>query len=121
MQSRQVHTAAVSSPAACEEQDCTAVNAPRTLLAALRAHAPNARLVHLSTDQVFDGTGHLLAEDATPGPASPTARNLPPGSLASTILIEVLILYDLIAQNWHLCSWHWAMTSRAVALVSAPR
>ena len=52
----------------------TAVNAPRALLAALRAHAPAARVVHLSTDQVFDGAGHSLAEDAAPGPVSPTAR-----------------------------------------------
>ena len=43
----------------------TFVHSPRAwrgaLLAALRTHAPAARVVHLSTDQVFDGAGHLLA------------------------------------------------------------
>ncbi|KAL3155375.1 hypothetical protein ABBQ38_010936 [Trebouxia sp. C0009 RCD-2024] len=57
-----INCAAISSPAACEkeEQTARAVNVPTKLLDALdlhrAAHAKEPLLVHLSTDQVYDGS-----------------------------------------------------------------
>lgn len=52
-----VHLAAVSAPAQCEQdpQLANAINAPTALLDALDAHAPAARVIFFSTDQVYEG------------------------------------------------------------------
>lgn len=53
-----VNAAAVSQPALCERDPAAAraVNVPTQLVAALASAAPHALLVHVSTDQVYDGT-----------------------------------------------------------------
>jgi dTDP-4-dehydrorhamnose reductase len=60
-----VHTAALSQPGACERDPSAAhaVNVPDKLLAALATAAPAALLVHLSTDQVYDGSRAFWREE----------------------------------------------------------
>jgi dTDP-4-dehydrorhamnose reductase len=59
-----IHTAALSQPAVCErdEEAARALNVPTLLLAALRRHSPHALFVHLSTDQVYDGSRPFWSE-----------------------------------------------------------
>jgi dTDP-4-dehydrorhamnose reductase len=53
-----INCAAVSQPAACERDPAAAhaLNVPSQLLDALAAAAPAALLIHVSTDQVYDGS-----------------------------------------------------------------
>jgi dTDP-4-dehydrorhamnose reductase len=64
-----VHLAAISSPAKAEANPALAkaVNAPRALLDAL---PPHARLVFLSTDQVYDGMHAPYCEDSATEPVN---------------------------------------------------
>ena len=65
-----VHTAAYTNVGGAEKDRsrCWAVNVEGTRHVARAANAIGAKLVHISTDYVFDGeTGHY-AEDDTPGP-----------------------------------------------------
>jgi dTDP-4-dehydrorhamnose reductase len=52
-----VHLAAISAPAACEANhaECARVNEPACLLDAMDTHAPAARLIAFSSDQVYEG------------------------------------------------------------------
>ena len=52
-----VHLAAISAPAACEAdpERCAHINEPRALFDATVAHAPDARLIAFSSDQVYAG------------------------------------------------------------------
>ena len=60
-----VNAAAVSQPALCERDPdaARAVNVPTALLDALATAAPTALLIHVSTDQVYDGTRAWNRED----------------------------------------------------------
>ena len=53
-----INAAAVSQPALCERDPAAAaaVNVPTQLVRALADAAPSALLIHVSTDQVYDGT-----------------------------------------------------------------
>ena len=57
-----VHAAALSSPRECEDNPAAAdvINSPQLLLDMLTRHAPEAFVVYISTDQVYDGgpAGH---------------------------------------------------------------
>ena len=71
-----IHAAAESSPAKCEENDCLPVNAPRTFFEALSEKAPTARLIMLSTDQVYDGLSHMVSEhQVNPAPVNAYGRS----------------------------------------------
>ena len=71
-----IHAAAESSPAKCEENDCLPVNAPRTFFEALSEKAPTARLIMLSTDQVYDGLSHMVSEhQVDPAPVNAYGRS----------------------------------------------
>lgn len=76
-----VHTAAESDPDACERDPERAkrmnVDAVKTL--AMLCGASGARLVHFSTDLVFDGERGWYSEDDSPAPLGAYAR----GKLAS--------------------------------------
>jgi dTDP-4-dehydrorhamnose reductase len=53
-----VNTAALSQPGACARDGtaAAAINVPERLLAGLALSSPNAFLLHVSTDQVYDGS-----------------------------------------------------------------
>lgn len=61
-----VHTAFVPRGAAM-----WATNAEGSAFVALAAQAVGARLIHISSDAVFDGTGNPYTEAATPSPCTP--------------------------------------------------
>ena len=66
-----INLIAISAPVACEKNEAMAkrVNVPTALLQALATHSPNCFLVHLSTDQIYDGdSGAPHAETAEPRP-----------------------------------------------------
>ena len=71
-----LHTAAVASIDACERDPELAerVNVHVTGTVARLAAAGGSRLVHVSTDAVFDGTGGPYREDDEPHPLSVYAR-----------------------------------------------
>jgi len=60
-----LNTAAISQPGACarDPDAAAAVNVPTRLLAALRASSPAALFVHLSTDQVYEGSRAFWREE----------------------------------------------------------
>ncbi len=60
-----INTAAISQPGACARDPGAAhsVNVPTRLLASLRAASPAALFVHVSTDQVYDGSRAWWRED----------------------------------------------------------
>ena len=70
-----INAAAVSQPGACEhdEAGAAAVNVPAPLLVSLRDAAPRALLVHISTDQVYDGSRAWWREDDADGCAAVNA------------------------------------------------
>jgi dTDP-4-dehydrorhamnose reductase len=59
-----INAAAISQPGLCEQDEDMAneINVPRRLVSNLH---PDALLIHLSTDQVYDGT-HCLSNESTP-------------------------------------------------------
>jgi len=59
------NTAAVSQPGVCaaDPQASEALNVPTRLLAALANSSPGALFVHISTDQVYDGSKPLWREE----------------------------------------------------------
>lgn len=66
-----VNLIAISAPVACEKDEDMAnrVNVPKALLQALATQSPNCFLVHLSTDQIYNGaSGAPHAETAEPWP-----------------------------------------------------
>lgn len=67
-----INAAAISEPAACEQNPENSarlnIELPDTL--ARLAHHMSARLVHVSTDMVFDGKKGNYSPDDLPGPAS---------------------------------------------------
>ena len=71
-----LHCAAVADPDTCEKDAARAraVNAESPGLIAAWCAARGARLIHVSTDLVFDGTAAPYAEDAAPAPMSEYGR-----------------------------------------------
>lgn len=71
-----INTAAISQPGQCEadEQTANETNVPRLLVDAIKSH-PKILLIHLSTDQVFDGSRPNSAEDAPTGPINAYGRS----------------------------------------------
>jgi len=71
-----VHTAALRSLDYCEEHpdEARKVNIDGTENIALAATQCNARLIHISTDSVFDGQKGMFTEDDTPGPVTAYGR-----------------------------------------------
>jgi dTDP-4-dehydrorhamnose reductase len=71
-----LHTAAMASIEACEQHPELAhrVNVDATRTLARLCAASGARLVHVSTDAVFDGTAGPYREDDVPDPRSVYAR-----------------------------------------------
>ncbi len=65
-----VHTAAYTNVGGAEKDrsECWTVNVEGTRYVARSANAVGAKLVHISTDYVFDGQTGNYAEDDTPGP-----------------------------------------------------
>lgn len=64
--------AAISSPAACEKDTAmsSTVNCPSQLLAAMKQACPEALLIQLSTDQVYDGSNAIYQEGAKAAPVN---------------------------------------------------
>ncbi|CAE7337127.1 spsK [Symbiodinium natans] len=60
-----VHTAALSAPATCEKDPEAAFrsNVASALVEKAKATNPATRFIFLSTDQVYDGKGHLVTEE----------------------------------------------------------
>eukprot|EP00285_Hemiselmis_virescens_P010540 CAMPEP_0173385660 /NCGR_PEP_ID=MMETSP1356-20130122/8275_1 /TAXON_ID=77927 ORGANISM="Hemiselmis virescens, Strain PCC157" /NCGR_SAMPLE_ID=MMETSP1356 /ASSEMBLY_ACC=CAM_ASM_000847 /LENGTH=173 /DNA_ID=CAMNT_0014341561 /DNA_START=59 /DNA_END=577 /DNA_ORIENTATION=+ len=71
-----VNLAAISSPAACakDPEASRAINVPSLLLSAMSAAAPNALLVQLSTDQVYDGAKPVYLEGSATEPVNEYGR-----------------------------------------------
>jgi len=67
-----VNCAAIAEPAACDADPARseALNAALPKLLAQVAHHLSARLVHISSEQVFDGTTAPYAVDARPNPVN---------------------------------------------------
>jgi dTDP-4-dehydrorhamnose reductase len=67
-----VNCAAITEPAACDADPARsdALNAALPKLLAQLAHHLSARLVHISSEQVFDGTAAPYAVDARPNPVN---------------------------------------------------
>mmetsp|Transcript_46734 Transcript_46734/g.109081 ORF Transcript_46734/g.109081 Transcript_46734/m.109081 type:complete len:318 (+) Transcript_46734:54-1007(+) len=75
-----VHLAAISAPLACERDPatCASVNEPTCLLDAIVTHAPAARLINFSSDQVYAGRAtadRLYAEDMPAVPVNEYGRS----------------------------------------------
>eukprot|EP00040_Diaphanoeca_grandis_P015748 m.80702 g.80702 ORF g.80702 m.80702 type:complete len:391 (+) comp25340_c0_seq1:110-1282(+) len=73
-----VHAAAMSSPKLCEANpdDAMRTNCPKLLLKTLKAHAPSAMIIYISTDQVYAGEPpHAEYSDAPPTPTVPKPIN----------------------------------------------
>lgn len=95
-----LHLAARSSVADCHRDPAAAraVNAAGTALLADLAERTRARLVHVSTDLVFDGEEAPYAESATPAPLSVYGRTKREGELALAgrprqLTVRVSLLY----------------------------
>lgn len=113
-----VRPAAIVHTAVAEPNDW-AVNADGAAHVALAAHAHGARLVHVSSDAIFNGASGLYAEDAPPEPITPygaakaaaetAVRAIDPGAaLARTSLIigdepykHVQMVLDMLAGTRH--------------------
>eukprot|EP00434_Breviolum_minutum_P029258 symbB.v1.2.025878.t3/scaffold2545.1/size76554/1 len=65
-----VHTAALSSPAKCEEDEALSrsFNVPRHFAEKAKELNPATRFIFLSTDQVHDGKGRMVDESTDPRP-----------------------------------------------------
>ena len=69
-----VNTAAVSQPAVCETSStAAAINVPTHLVAALEN--TNTLLIHISTDQVYDGSSRDSTESTAPNPINAYGRS----------------------------------------------
>ena len=87
---------------ACSEQggNCTAILPAAGLLAAQAAER-QIRLIHLSTDQVFDGTAAPYNETSGPNPINPygiakaQAEDLLRSLYAKATIVRTSLLYDL--------------------------
>ena len=66
-----IHTAALSSPRACQEkaERAMAINAPSTFLLSLLSKK-NTAIIALSTDQVYDGSNPPYVEQVKPEPCN---------------------------------------------------
>ena len=71
-----IHTAALADVDYCEDHpdEAWAVNAEGTAYVARACRETGARLVHISTDAVFDGSRGMYAEDDEPRPINIYAR-----------------------------------------------
>lgn len=65
-----IHTAAMTNVEACEKdpQSARFINAELAANVAEIAYAQGIKLIHISTDQLFDGTQAFLSEEANPCP-----------------------------------------------------
>lgn len=96
------HLAAVADPDACADDEPAArqINVQGTKIVAMAARRAGARLVFLSTDQVFDGSRGLWAESDAPAPLGAYGRSkrdaetaaLEAGG-ASTLVVRLALTY----------------------------
>ncbi len=72
-----INTAAISQPGLCEANEETAneTNVPRLLVSALVNGYPTPFLIHLSTDQVYDGSRSNSTEEAPAAPINAYGRS----------------------------------------------
>ena len=95
-----IHCAAMSAIADCAKNPdrARAVNVEGTRNVATRAAAFGARLVHVSTDLVFDGEAAPYREDATPSPTSMYGKTKLEAETAAreaadSVVVRVSLLY----------------------------
>ncbi|WP_066565502.1 dTDP-4-dehydrorhamnose reductase [Snodgrassella sp. CFCC 13594] len=88
-------------------QQAFAVNATGTLNLALAAKAQGARFIHLSTDQVFDGTQHApITECSVPNPINTYGKSKLAGELLAlnahvdTIILRSSWIYSEYGHNF---------------------
>lgn len=121
-----VNLIAISDPAVCEkdEEKAKRVNVPTALLKALASTCPDCFLVHLSTDQIYDGdVGAPHNETSEPRPINACVYTkhsnntviiyAPPRRYARTKLAA-----EKVVEEW---PWHVILRSSAIYGPPAPR
>lgn len=101
-----VHLAALSAVADCARDPVRArrINSEGSAHVSRAADAVGARLVHVSTDHVFDGEGAPYAEGAPPAPLSIYARTKHEGERAAleakdAVVVRLALLYGPSRSN----------------------
>ena len=132
-----INLIAISAPVACEKNETMAdrVNVPTALLQALATHSPNCFLVHLSTDQIYDGdSGAPHTETAEPRPINACVRTCiwpwswrPVLSSRKSIFVSLCVHYryarskvaaERVVKGW---PWHVILRSSAIYGPRPPR
>ena len=118
-----INCAAYTAVDAAEADETTAMAINGNGVAIIATACPDARLVHISTDYVFDGTSTApYAEEATPAPRSAYGRTKLAGERAALshphpYVLRTAWLYGAHGQNFVKTMLHLERTRETVSVV----